>query len=189
MLAINPPSQTSEMKVSKFGADVVFISANHKDWDGEETASHGGKEPFVLRGPGAYEIGDVAVEGYPTEGAVGGEIENFKNTIYSVQFDGMHIVLLGALSNAKLPQSARANLDDVDIIFVPIGADTLDAKGSHDLVTTLEPRLVIPYQVGKGDDIKEFLKTAGSTAVKPVEKLTLRAKDLQGNEGEIALLK
>lgn len=188
-VVVNPPSQKSAHKVSKFSADVALISTFGADWDGEETVTHGGKEPFVIRGPGAYEVGDIAVNGYATEGAVGGETSDFRNTIYSLHFDGMHVLLLGSLSNAKLPQNARADLDDVDILFVPVGGETLDAKGAHALATSLEAHLTIPYQVGKGDDVKDFLKAAGATSVKPTDKLTLRSKEVKVMSGEIALLK
>lgn len=195
-IAINPPSSKSAHKVSKFGSDIVLISANHPDWDGEETATHGSKDPFVVRGPGAYEIGDVVVTAYASEGAlVKGlpadrqETSGYGNTIYAVEFDGMKVLVLGALSSAKLPQEARSDIDGVDIVFVPVGGETLAPKDAHDLVVSLEPKLIIPYSVGKSDELKAFLKSEGATDVKAVDKVTLRAKEVSMMSGDIALLK
>lgn len=189
-MAINPPSQQSPLKIPKFSADVVLIAGAHPDWDGEETASHGAHEPFVIRGPGAYEVGDIVVNGYSSEGSFGGEVSDNKNTVYSVLFDGLHILILGGLTSQKLSPAARADIDNVDILFVPVGEYTLDAKSAHSITTSLEPRLTIPFKVGKGgNDIQEFLKAAGAADVKPVEKITLRTKEVQEMEGEIALLK
>lgn len=188
-IAVNPPRGGSKHKVSKFGSDIVLISIIHEDWDGEETASHGDKEPFVIRGPGAYEIGDVVVTGYASPSALQKETQEYGNTIYALQFDGMKVLLLGALSNAKLPQEVRADLIDVDIVFIPLGEDTLDSKGAHDLVVALEAKLVIPYAVDGKADLASFLKTAGAGDIQPVEKLTLRSKELSTMSGEIALLK
>ncbi|MEK7613756.1 MAG: MBL fold metallo-hydrolase [Patescibacteria group bacterium] len=188
-IAINPPRSTSEFKVSKFGADVVLISAADPEWDGEETASHGGKEPFVIRGPGAYEVGDVVVTGYASEGALGKETSEFGNTVYVVEFDGMKVLLLGALSSTKLSPELRADLDEINIVFVPVGGKTLDPKGAHELVVSLEPNVIIPYAVDGDADIKSFVKTAGAHEVKPVDKLTLRAKEVALMSGEVVLLK
>ncbi len=187
-IAVNPPSATSKHKVSKFGADVVLISTNHPDWDGEETASHGDKEPFVIRGPGAYEVGDIVVNGYASEASLDKESNPYANTIYVVEFDGMKTVILGALSSSKLPADIRADVDDVDIVFVPVGDQTLEPKVAHELVVSLEPKLTIPYAVG-GDELKAFLKTAGAGDVKPTDKLTLRAKEVALMSGDIAVLK
>lgn len=187
-IAINPPSATSKHKVAKFGADVVLISASHPDWDGEETASHGDSEPFVARGPGAYEVGDVVVNGFASEGALGKETSPYGNTVYLISFDGMTTLSLGALSSAKLPQELRSNIDTVDIVLVPVGGASLDPKAAHDLVVSLEPKLVIPYAVEDRGELAQFLKIAGATGVKPVEKLTLRAKEVALMSGEIALL-
>lgn len=188
-VAVNPPSSKSAHKVSKFGADVVLISTEHPDWNGEETASHGSKEAFVIRGPGAYEVGDVVVTGYASEGAMGKEMSDYANTVYAIEFDGIKTLVLGALSSNKLSQEARSDIDNVDIVFVPVGGATLDPKKAHELVVGLEPKLIIPYAVGKESELKEFIESEGAKGVKPVEKLTLRAKEVAAMSGEIAILK
>jgi len=187
-IAVNPPASSSPHKVSKFGADVVIIPVAHEDWNGEETASHGGKEPFVVRGPGAYEVGDAVITGYASQGALGKKTDEWGNTVYTLQFDGMKVLLLGALSSAKLSPEIRADVDDVDIVFVPLGGSTLDAKGAHDLVVALEAKVIIPYHVNGDKELKEFIKIAGVAGVKPQEKLTLRAKEVSTMNGTIALL-
>jgi len=188
-IALNPPSATSKHKVSKFGADVVLLPASHPDWDGEETASHGTKEPFVIRGPGAYEVGDVVVTGYSSQGALHKETSEYGNTVYVIEFDGMTVLALGALASGKLPAEIRGDLDEIDIVFVPVGGSTLEPEAAHDLVVSLEPKLIIPYATDVDSDLKSFIKTAGAQGVKPVEKLTLRAKEVALMSGEVALLK
>lgn len=187
-IAVNPPSSSSAHKVAKFAADLVLISTPHPDWDGEETASHGDSEPFVARGPGAYEVGEVVVNGFASEGALAGESSPYANTVYLITFDGMTMLVLGALSSTKLPQELRSNIDTVDIVLVPVGGATLDPKAAHDLVVSLEPKLVIPYAVGAAAERAQFLKIAGASSIKPVEKLTLRAKEVALMSGDIALL-
>jgi L-ascorbate metabolism protein UlaG (beta-lactamase superfamily) len=188
-VAINPPAAKSSFKVPKFGADVVLIPTEHMDWNGDETASHGSRESFVIRGPGAYEVGDVVITGYASEGSVNQETNNFGNTVYLMHFDGMQVLFLGALSGGKLSSEALSDIAEVDIVFVPVGGETLDAKQAHELVVKLEAKLIIPYAVGKDADLKEFLETEGAKGIKAVEKLTLRAKEVSTMTGDIALLK
>lgn len=47
VVAFNPPSKESELKSSRFGADIVLISLKHKDLDGAETLS-GGDKNYLL---------------------------------------------------------------------------------------------------------------------------------------------
>lgn len=187
-IALNPPSSRSKHKVSKFGADVVIISVPHEDWNGAEQATHGAKEPFVVSGPGAYEVGDIIISGYATPGNYGDVMSDVGNTVYIIEMDGIRVLALGALSSSKLPPEVRSELDDIGIVLVPVGGDALDAKAAHDLVTTIEPKAVIPYSIGKDDAVKAFLKAEGSTDAKPTEKFTVRAKELAAMDGEVILL-
>jgi L-ascorbate metabolism protein UlaG (beta-lactamase superfamily) len=187
-IALNPPSSRSKHKISKFGADVVLISTPETDWNGVETATHGDKEPFAITGPGAYEVGDVRVSGFGTPASYGDVMSDVGNTIYLIEMDGIRVLALGALSSPKLPADVRGELDDIGIVLVPVGGGTLDPKAAHELVTGIEPKAVIPYAVGKDDDVKAFLKAEGETSVKSQEKFTVRAKELAAMDGEVILL-
>jgi L-ascorbate metabolism protein UlaG (beta-lactamase superfamily) len=188
-VAVNPPSQRSRAhKLSKFGADVVLVSVPDDDWNGVETATHGDKEPFVIQGPGSYEVGDISVSGYATPASYGDVLSDVGNTIYVVGMDGMRILILGALSNPKLPAEIRSELDGIGIVLVPIGDGTLDAKSAHELVTGIEPNAIIPYAVKDEKAVAAFLKAEGETGLKPVEKLTVRAKELAAMDGAVVLL-
>lgn len=57
--------------------------------------SFGAKVPFVIDGPGEYEVGDVTVRGYGTETTYEG-VTRF-NTIYQVTLEGINLVFLGRL--------------------------------------------------------------------------------------------
>ena len=83
-------------------------------------------------------------------------------------------------------------MDGVDILFVPIGGDgVLDSAMAHKLAVQFEPSLIIPSHFGDLGDknaLKNFLKEAGEESVKPMDKLTLKRKDLEGMEGDVAVL-
>lgn len=189
-VALNPPASKSSLKVNKFGSDLVMISLRHPDFDGAETATHGDKEPFIITGPGAYEVGDITISGFATETNYGGELAPVGNTVYIFDMDGIRVMALGALSSGKLPQDLREELDGIGIALIPVGEGVLDPKAAHDLMVSIEPKIIIPYAVGKGGEqaIASFLKAEGESGVKPEEKLTVRAKEVQEKDGDVVLL-
>ncbi len=184
-LAFNPPSKDSSLKASKFGADIALVSYDHEDFNGIENAAFGEREPFVISGPGEYEVKGVAVRGFGTESDYGGS--KGINTIYSVMLEGMNLCFLGALGSSTLPAAAKQELDNIDILFLPIGGDgVLDYEKAYALAVQLEPKAIIPMHYDAAA-LKSFLKEAGEE-VKPVEKLTIKKKDLDGKAGEIIVL-
>lgn len=185
-LAFNPPSKDSDVKVSKFGADIVLSSLDHPDFNGIDTASIAGKEPFAITGPGEYEVKGVAVRGFGSESGYGGK--KGINTIYSVRLENMNLCFLGALGNATLPPSAKQELDDIDILFVPVGGKgALEHGDAEALAVQLEPKAVVPMQYDE-KSLRAFLKEAGAEGTKAQERFTVKRKDLEGKEGEIVVL-
>lgn len=189
-LAFNPISKDSKLKTSKFGADVAFISLNHTDMNGREQVAHGDRAPFVVDGPGEYEIAGIFARGYQSQSHYGKEKK--VNTVYFLKFEGMKLCFLGALDSKELPQEAKEMADDIDILFMPIGGEgVLEPSDAHSLAVKLEPKVIIPMHwdgVGIKDALKIYLKEEGSEGVKPVDKLTLKKKDLEGKNGEVIVL-
>lgn len=190
-LAFNPISKKSKIAPTRFGSDIVFISLNHPDFNGIEEVTRTAKEPFVVRGPGEYEIQGVFVKGFPSES--GYSKDAGINTIYTVRLEDMNILFLGALTEKKPNLSIVEDMDSVDILFIPIGGDgVLEASEAHALAVAFEAKIVVPIHydgVGEADALKTFLKEAGAENTKSVEKLTIKKKDLEGKSGEVVVLK
>lgn len=191
IIAYNPVSKDSKFKASKFGADIALISASHPDFDGAEQASRGDKEPFVIDGPGEYEIGGIVIQGFPSKTEYGGSQKI--NTIYRMTLENMNLCFLGALSSAEsVSAETKQALDDIDILFTPIGGgEVLDASDAYKLSVKLEPKIIIPIHFGDGISttaLKDFLKEGGEEGLKPIEKFTVKRKDLEGKEGDIVVL-
>jgi L-ascorbate metabolism protein UlaG (beta-lactamase superfamily) len=187
-LAFNPVSKSSKTGISAhFGADVALVTTNHSDYNGVEQLSHGDRVPFVINGPGDYEIKEIFVKGVMSPAEVAGK--KYINTIYVFSVDGINIAFLGALGEGELSKEAREAIDGPDILFVPVGGNgLLDAKSSAKLASSLEPKMIIPMDY---DDktLKAFLKEMGEEKVETVDKLTLKRKDLEGKEGEVVVLR
>ena len=96
-LAFNPISKDSKIKPTRFGADIVLTSAYHPDFNGVDQVTHGDKKPFVIAGPGEYEVGGVFIKGLASESAYGmksGSTSPLVNTIYTVSLENMNICFL-----------------------------------------------------------------------------------------------
>lgn len=190
ILAFNPISKESKFKPTRFFADIALVSSNSVDFNGVENLSYNGKDPLVISGPGEYETKGIFIKGFASKTNYGGKEKI--NTIYTVVLEGMTLCFLGALSEEKLSSEFLEAIEDIDILFLPIGdKEVLDASKANKLAVTLEPKIIIPMhygEVGIDGALKKFLKEAGEETVKPIDKLTIKKKDLEGKEGEVIIL-
>ncbi len=192
-LVFDPIAKGGTLPPSRFGADIALISRNHSDMNGVEEVTYGEKVPFTISGPGEYERQGIVIQGflsYSGYGLVKGQ-EKAVNTIYSVQLEDMTLVHLGALADTELLKEARENIDEIDVLFVPIGGQgVLSPDDAYKLAVSLEPKIIVPMHwsgIGAPKALDTFLKKAGSEHEK-VDKLTLKKKDLIGREGSILVI-
>ena len=84
VLAFNPVSKSSKTGISAhFGSDIALITTNHPDYNGIEQLSHGERTPFVISGPGDYEIKDIFIKGVLSEALIANK--KYINTICPLQ--------------------------------------------------------------------------------------------------------
>ncbi len=189
-IAVNPISKDSKIKSKSLGSDITLISLNSPEHNGSDTTSRGDKESFVISGPGEYEVSGVFIKGFLSRSNYGGEEKI--NTVYTLTLENMTLGFLGALSEKELSSEAKEAFEGVDILFVPIGGDgVLDPATAHKLAVAFEPKLIIPShfeEVGDKNALKTFLKESGSESVKPIDKLTIKRKDIEAMEGETVVL-
>jgi len=172
-LGLNPP---------KFEAQLALIT--HEHFDHNNVKSIGGA-PFVIDCPGEYEVGGVRVKGISSfhddkEGA-----ERGANTIYVIKMEDVLVAHLGDLGQKQLTEEQLDVLGEVDILMIPVGGTyTIDAETAVEVTNQIGPRIVIPmhYKIPglkvKLDPVTDFLKEIGQADVQPVEKLTIKQKDL-----------
>lgn len=187
VMAFNPVSKGSKTGISAhFGADIALQTTNHPDFNGIEQLSHGERTPFIINGPGDYEIKEIFIKGVLSEALIAGK--KHINTIYLFTLDNINIAFLGALGDAELSKESREVLDSPDILFIPIGGNgMLDAKGAAKLASSFEPKLIIPMDYDQAT-LKAFLKEMGEEKAEVVDKLTIKRKDLENKEGEVVVL-
>lgn len=188
VLSFNPVSKSSKTGINAhFGADVALITTNHPDYNGIDQLSHGERVPFLINGPGDYEIKEIFIKGVLSNASIAGK--NYINTIYIFSIDSINIVFLGALAESEISKEAREAINTPDILFVPIGdKGMLGVKSAAKLASSLEPKMIIPMDYDSLS-LKAFLKESGEEKAEVVDKLTLKLKDLENKEGEVVVLK
>lgn len=188
VLAFNPPAESSDLDSSRFGADITLTSIRHPDFSGGELLTGGDKDPFEVSGPGEYEIGGIFVQGLPSESEY--DDQDWINTIYLAQLQGMQICNLGLLSQEELPAESAEAIETIDILFVPIeGNGTIEPSEAYKLAVNLEPSVVIPSYYEDEESLETFLEEAGvADEVEPQEKITLNSRDVSGSDEEIRVL-
>ena len=188
VMAVNPISKDSKLDIkgTRFGSDIALSTTNHPDYNGFDIVSHGETVPFEVKGPGDYEIKGIFIKGIMTNAIL--SEKKYINTIYSLSIENISICFLGCMSNSKISAEVRGQIGSPDILFVPIGnKDLLDPTEAYKLAVSLEPKIIIPMDY---DDksLKAFLKEGGQDKVVSIDKLTIKAKELIGREGEIVVL-
>lgn len=201
-LVFDPISKNGTLPAVRFGADIALVSRDHPDMNGIDEVTYGDKAPFAVTGPGEYERQGIVIQGflskskYPTSPkATQGAVAEYVNTIYSVDLEDMTLVHLGALADTELSPEARESIDEIDVLFVPIGGDgVLSPAKAHELAVSLEPKIIIPMHWsappaggGASKSLEAFLKVSGNGSEK-VDRLTLKKKDLAGRDGSIIVV-
>ena len=189
ILAINPISKDSKLdiKASRFGSNIAISTINHPDYNGLDMVSHGETVPFEIHGPGDYEIKDIFIKGIMAETIL--DKKKYINTIYTFSIENISICFLGVVNKDKLSSDAIEQINSPDILFVPIGNgdNLLNPDEAYKLAVKLGSKIIIPMYY---DDktLKTFLKEGGQDEIKPIDKLTIKSKDVVGQEGEIVVL-
>jgi L-ascorbate metabolism protein UlaG (beta-lactamase superfamily) len=171
--------------------DLLLISRDHP---AHNNAGIVGGDPFVITGPGEYEIKEASIIGVSTADQAAEPKDRVDNTMFYINLAGLHLLFLGDLTH-PLNESHYKDLHAIDVLFVPVGGkDVLGAKQAAEVIGQLEPRVIIPmhFQVGnflpEYESVTPFLKAMGSADVEPVAKLKLTEKDMPQEEMKIIVL-
>jgi L-ascorbate metabolism protein UlaG (beta-lactamase superfamily) len=169
-------------------ADIVTVSHDHYD---HNAVSLVGGAPFIIRGPGEYEIKGVSIIGIATyhdeeEGNARG-----RNTIYRIEIDGVKIGHAGDLGHTLTSAQVDA-LDGVDVLLIPVGGVyTIDAAKAAQVIADIEPRFVIPMHDARSNkelaSVEVFLKVMNKGEIASQPKLVVNKDKLPG-EMQIVVL-
>lgn len=176
----------------KVSADIVLSTHSHPDHSNISGVSG---NPFIIAGPGEYEVKDVKVDGIPTFHDSQQGKERGKNTVYLIRAEGMSLLHCGDLGHTFSDKQLEY-IGAVDILMVPVGGTyTIEPEEAGNLVAQIEPKIVIPmhYKTAKHGKSAEvllpldnFLKEIGGT-VREEKTLKIKRENLPP-EMEVVIL-
>lgn len=173
------PYTPGKTQVPGIGAgDIVLATRGARDLKGISG------DPFIITGPGEYEIKEVMIRGVAHAGG----------TIYRFDIANVRFLHVGLLTE-PLSDALIGDFGNIDVLFVPVGGeDTLKPHQAVALTQDVQPRMVIPmaFSVDGLDTthgpLQPFLKELGQQEATHEEKYKFIKKNLPEEDMQVIIL-
>lgn len=189
-LVTDPFENSTGLKLPRALAASIVI-ASHNGPDASNTSAVGGEEsktPFTVTHAGEYEVKGIFVHGIDAPLKDGSD-----HTIYRITAEGMRIGFLGSIDRT-LKDKELEKLGNIDILILPVGGNgVLDKEAANDVVSQVEPRMVIPSHFDtkglneKRDDVEGFCKELACVK-EEMNKLKITKASLPAEDMKISVL-
>jgi len=175
----DPFSESLGLPVPKLKADVVTVSHDEPGHNNVELVKG---DPYVLRGPGEYEIKGLFVTGLAMHNTAAARPR--RNVAYLIEMDSLTVLHLGDLDHVP-EQSVIESIGEVNVLLVPVGGGKgLKASEAAEVVALVEPHFVVPMHYALPglmldlDPVDRFLKAMGVTVPQEMEVLKVTSGSL-----------
>lgn len=192
IIVIDPFSDSIGLKPPSLTADILLVTHQHPDHNNVKAVKG---TPFLIEGPGEYEVKGVFVQGIVASHGAWQKEELGKNTIYTIEAEDIRLCHLGDLNQKELSPEQLEAIGGIDILMIPVGGTyTIDGSTAQKIVNQIEPKIVIPmhYKLPllnvKLDGVEGFLKVMGQEATEPQPSLKIKKQNLP-TETKIVVLK
>jgi len=185
----DPYAKAGGLKLPRLTGDIT-VSHDHA---GHNHAAGVKGDPFVIDSPGEYEVKGLFVTGLgmfhdDKQGADRG-----RNTIYIYDFADAKVCHLGDLGHSPT-QTQVEEMGDVEVLLIPVGGKyTLDARQAVEVVSLIEPKIVIPMHYALPgmdtpiESVDAFLKEMGLRDPERLESYSVTGKRFP-EETQVVLL-
>ena len=183
----DPFGKESGLSPVRGAADIIISSNPNSELCNNFSSIQG--TPFIVNGPGEYDIKDIFVMGLPADAK-----ESDGSTIYSIQIEDIRIAFLGQVKQTALTDEQKEMFEGADIVLVPVGGkQVLDFDAAAKIATGLEPFIIIPhtYKIPGLEQplekLDKFLQEMGGKSTES-DKLTIKKKELVGESTSLIIL-
>lgn len=201
IVLIDPFDRSVGLDIGKPTAHVVAVSHQAPDHNNVAAVKPMKERLFVADGPGEYEVSNILLRGVRTQHAGDGKAKSH-NTVYVVHLDDVVFCHLGDLGH-KLTATQLDEIGNVDVLFVPVGdgAWALAAGELSEIISEIEPKLVIPLYASASaqqtlerphlESLETFAHHMALKEWSAVDKLTVSPSTLprDDEETQIAVLR
>jgi len=191
-IVIDPYDEKIGLKLPNLSADILLVTHNHHDHNNIKGVKG---TPFLVEGPGEYEVKGVFIQGIPSFHDDKEGKERGLNTIYVLEAEDIRFCHLGDLGQKQLTDEQLEKIDRVDVLMIPVGGEyTIDSQAAQRIIGQIEPRIVIPMHFAlsksdsKLDDVSKFLKAMGKNSVTPIDKFVVKSSTFPKDGMEIVVL-
>jgi L-ascorbate metabolism protein UlaG (beta-lactamase superfamily) len=186
VLVTDPFSIEIGLKLPKTEANILTVSHGHFD---HNNISGIFGNPFIIDGPGEYEVRGVNISGILTYHDSSGGAEQGQNTIYLIEMEELRICHLGDLGHS-LSDRELEKIDGVDILMIPVGGVyTIGTEKAQEVISQINPKIIIPmhYKI-EGlkpnlESLDKFCKEMG-VCKETQDKLVIKKSTLSEEEEE-----
>jgi len=189
-LVTDPFDEKIGLKVPACEADIVTVSHDHSDHNNTRAIKN---SPFVVSMAGEYDIKGVLIQGVASFHDDEKGLKRGKNVIYSIEMEDVSIAHLGDLGHT-LSDEQLESLVGTDILMIPVGGNyTIDAKKAVEVISQIEPRIVIPMHyktdnsLAEVDELEKFIKELGIAPSNEI-RLKVNKNDLPQEDMKLVVL-
>jgi len=192
-IVIDPFDKSIGLRVPKLEADILLVTHQHHDHNNIKAVSG---NPFLIEGPGEYEVKGVFIRGILSFHDDSRGKERGMNTIYVMESEDIKLCHLGDFGQKELTDEQMEKIGEIDILMIPVGGNyTISLKEVAKIMSQLEPKITIPMHYAipklkiKLNPLNRFLKMFGIKSLTPLNKLSIKKKDIPADEAKIIVLK
>ncbi len=182
----DPFHKDSGLVAPRGAADILVLADRQNSLYSAASGISG--NPFLMDTPGEYDVKGVTVTGIPLK-----QEEKYV-TVFLIESEDIRILNLTHIKDWNMKEAELEELGEIDILILPVGGNTvLSASSAAKVVNEIEPKIVIPSHYKTKDlildldPLEKFLKEMGGKS-EPMEKLTVKKKDLQEEGTKVVVL-
>lgn len=168
-------------------ADIIISSNPSNSWTNNFSSIQG--TPFLISGPGEYDIKGVSIMGQTAENK-----ELGAQTVYAIEIEDIRIAFIGPIKQSALTDEQKEIFEGADIVLVPVGGkQVLGFDDAAKIATGLEPFIIVPHSYKTSglelplEKCDKFLQEMGNKYTE-ADKITLKRKDLVGESTTVTVI-
>jgi hypothetical protein len=176
----NPFKDSAGLKMPKTQADIVTLSSEKKDNANLDALKN---DPYLVKNPGEYETKGIFIYG------IDSIINKEKTTLYKISSEDIALLHLNSLTE-PLSNEQLDKIGNIDVLFILVDEKKSETKKISELISQIEPRIVIPMTTEAKIEEKFLNDLAKSCGLKAetIDKLKIMKKDLTIEETKMVIL-